>query len=210
MHGPRSGGFYACTLRDPAAQRSSLRSLVHSVSTTLRSTLRSLYRRERDYLQRYFAQTEDATDLATVVRHMRRLVSTALAGDGTGDNKGSASVKLHSVQRQLALGDSVQPETRLSLSAELEQAGVKIELSNTGDLRRRRVWQGELPRCPVHVESSADLGTLMNVDAHGNVDEGPVVPDLKHVHGEARRLHPRANMRNILKVRLSWPLVTYD
>lgn len=203
LHGPQSGGFFDCTLRDAAAQPSTLRSIVQSMTVTVRSTLRSLYRRERDYLQRYFAQTDDATDLATVVRHMRRLVTTALAGDSdtvpgtngkgdTSDSQGWTAAVLaevaHDGSTQALPGNHERTNDRCCRE-ELKWGG--------------RVASAEQPGGPQCVDAGAEQ--LMGVpqkNKAGPLIEKPSTEDLKKsMKKAARRLHPRANMRNILKVR---------
>ena len=82
MHGPQSGGFYACTLKGTTTSEASrIKAFTLGVSSAVRNALRNLYRRESYYLRRYFAQSEDAVDFTTVVHHMRHLVSNALVLD---------------------------------------------------------------------------------------------------------------------------------
>lgn len=61
------------------------------MSSAVRNALRNLYRRESYYLRRYFAQSEDAVDFTTVVRHMRHLVSNALVLDTSASQDRASS-----------------------------------------------------------------------------------------------------------------------
>lgn len=201
LHGPRSGGFYACTLRDPATQQSTLRSIVNSMSVTVRSTLRSLYRRERDYLQRYFAQAEDATDLATVVRHMRRLVATALAGDGdtvVGTNGKTRPAREH----RLAVTASVQNTGVHDSSAKGSTGTVERIGGREAQQHKEQVADVECSGTPQHADISTNQQVVVTSDneAGATVGKPPADKLKKCTKKEIRRLHPRANMRNILKV----------
>lgn len=201
LHGPQSGGFYDCTLRDAAAQSSTLRSIVQSMTVTVRSTLRSLYRRERDYLQRYFAQTDDATDLATVVRHMRRLVTTALAGDSD------------TVPGTNGKGDISDPQgLTAAAQAEVAHDGSTQALPGNHERTNDRCcgeesqWGGrgasaEQPGGPQCADAGVEQRMGVSPNKAGPLIEKPSTKGLKKcMKKAARRLHPRANMRNILKV----------
>ena len=92
LHGPQSGGFYACTLKGTAtAEASRIKAFTLGVSSAMRNALRNLYHRESYYLRRYFAQSEDAVDFTTVVRHMRHLVSNALVLDTSASTDRASS-----------------------------------------------------------------------------------------------------------------------
>lgn len=111
VHGPQSGGFYACTLKGASASEASrIKAFTLGVSSAVRNALRNLYRRESYYLRRYFAQTEDAVDLTTVVRHMRHLVSNALVLDSSASADRASSSGPGDTSSRLSHCGSCRPE----------------------------------------------------------------------------------------------------
>lgn len=172
------------------------------MSVTVRSTLRSLYRRERDYLQRYFAQAEDATDLATVVRHMRRLVATALAGDGETVASAHGGVRPAHGQKS-AVATSVQNagvhgSSATAITGNFERIGGR----EARQLTEQQVADVGCSGSPQHADNSTSQQVFLTSDSEAGVTvENPQADQVaKCSKKEIRRLHPRANMRNILKV----------
>lgn len=192
LHGPQSGGFYACTLQNSAAQQSTVQVVLQRMSLTIRSTLRSLCRRERDYLQRYFAQAEDATDLATVVHHMKRLVSAALAGDGEVGASETMSGKDHISQQP-----GGKCEIPLPLSSHHSMSKGQIDSGDHLSAQQRDGW-GIQVDVGCKSRSKAEMSdTVSTSTGEGAQSSAPEC----HCTGTGTcGLHPRAHMRNILKV----------
>jgi hypothetical protein len=78
LHGPHSGGFYACTLASPPPPMTSLSHFSLNIGGALKSAWKAICSRQAAHMRRYFAQSDDNCELAHLVHRISHILKSTM------------------------------------------------------------------------------------------------------------------------------------
>jgi hypothetical protein len=172
LHGPQSGGFYACTLALPPPPMTSLGHLSLNIGGALKSVWKTICSRQAAHMRRYFAQSDDNREFAHLVHRISHILkstmpdracATATCAHLSAFAQGAAFVPVLEASATSTghevLGHSNSPAAGVTVAADGEHANGKVQRATSGCTPQ----EGCEASCQVGTQATAeaiDRGTL--------------------------------------------------